>query len=306
MKNLFFICFIAFLYVSCDDILQEDLDGFGVILLAPPENHTTSLNQIQFKWETVPHADAYRIQIAEPSFNGPVEFILDSLVLETTWIQSLDPGEYEWRVRAENNISHTEYFERELTIAQTNDLTGQLPQLILPLGQFNTSSTELSFSWNRLPSAVDHRFQITDLTSNVNLINNILTADTFQWTNFSEGDYRWGVQAQNTNSTSQFAFREFTVDRTPPSVPIHMAPSDGATLSAGTISFEWTSGVDDWTDVNDTIFLLNTTSMEQLVIPILGGIYTDSLQAGIYEWKIRSVDQLGHFSNSSPWSVTLQ
>jgi len=85
-----------------------------------------------------------------------------------------------------------------------------------------------------------------------------------------------------------------------------MAPSDGATLSAGTISFEWTSGVDDWTDVNDTIFLLNTTSMEQLVIPILGGIYTDSLQAGIYEWKIRSVDQLGHFSNSSPWSVTLQ
>ena len=308
MKNILLICFLGFLYVSCEDIIQEDLDGFGVILLTPPENHTTSLNVTQFKWEPVPYADAYRIQIVEPSFNGPVQFLVDSVALGITWTQSLSPGDYEWRVRAENNISHTAYFERRLTVLSTNDLTGQLPQLIAPLDLFNTNANSLTFSWNILPGAVDHRFQITDLTNDLDLdlINNIVPTDTFQWNNFIEGDYRWGVQAQNPNASSEFSFREFTVDRTPPSQPLLLSPSDGTISSEEEISFEWTSGVDAWTSVNDTLYLLNLLSMEQQAIPVLGGVYMDSLEIGTYEWEIRSFDELGHFSESNPFSLTLQ
>ncbi|MBK6882010.1 MAG: hypothetical protein IPH05_03505 [Flavobacteriales bacterium] len=48
-----FVCCVLFLG-GCDDLLEEDLDGFGVVLLTPPDGYSTASNLVAFQWEPVP------------------------------------------------------------------------------------------------------------------------------------------------------------------------------------------------------------------------------------------------------------
>src|SRR5690349_11681061 len=93
---VFFIS--LFLLAGCTEIVEKDLEGYGVVLLTPPANHVTSLNQVVFRWETVPYATTYHVQIATPDLTAPSLFVLDSNTASNTYTLTLTPGEYQWRV----------------------------------------------------------------------------------------------------------------------------------------------------------------------------------------------------------------
>jgi hypothetical protein len=293
---------------SCSDIIEEDLDGFGVVLLTPPADHTSLVNQVEFRWEEVPNATSYRIQVSSPNFNSAVLFVLDSNTTATTHVLTLSPGEYQWRVRAENANSHTDWYTRSLTVTSSETLTGQVPVLISPVNGFISDTGMLTFEWDTLPFTVDHRFELRADDQNGAVLQAMITPESeLTLTSLADGHFAWGVQAQNdVPSTSGFAYRLFTVDATSPTAPVQLLPAAGATVPEAPFTFLWQSGQDVLTDTEDSLFVRN--SLLQLVREVGGvsGTFADSLGAGTYTWTVKTMDEAGNTTSAGPITFTVQ
>ena len=185
-----------------------------------------------------------------------------------------------------------------ITVSATNDLNGQVPQLAFPSNQLKTNADTIEFSWAILSGATDHRIELTDLNASSQVLNNLVSGGQYQWLT-DEGYYQWGVQALNANSSSQFAYRELTIDKSPPSAPVQTSPNDGSTLNAGSVSFSWSSGVDNLTTVTDTLYIENVDSATVLLVPAAISGYTTTLSAGNYSWKLKSANEVGLSTNSA-------
>lgn len=307
-KLLPFMLALVLLSSSCSDIIEEDLDGFGVVLLTPPADYTASSNQVEFRWEEVPNATSYRIQVCTPDFNSAVLFVLDSNTTATNHVLTMGPGEYQWRVRAENANSHTDWYTRSITVTSSETLAGLVPVLLSPMDGFISDTGVLTFDWDTLPYTVDHRFELRSNDQNGALLQATITSESELTLNsLADGRYAWGVQAQNdVPSTSDFAYRLFTVDATPPSAPIQLVPAAGATLPQAPFTFLWQSGQDVLTDTEDSLLVRN--SLLQLVRQVgnLNGTYADSLGTGTYTWTVRTMDEAGNTTSVGPISFTVQ
>ncbi|MEO8069044.1 MAG: hypothetical protein ABI599_15210 [Flavobacteriales bacterium] len=299
------IAFVVF--PACTEVFEEDLEGAGVVLLTPPPDHTTTANQIQFRWETVPHASNYRIQVASPSFVNPASFLTDSASANTSWTQTFSPGTYEWRVRGENSNSHTEYFTRAFTIESTEDLTGQVPLLVSPADNTVTSNTSVTFEWDTLPFTDDNRFQLREDDQLGTVVQDLITPDnTITLSALTEGHFAWGVQATNTvPSSSAFAFRSITIDTTAPTAPVQVTPASGATLTDGTFIFLWQGGQDALTNTSDSLLVKDAFSQLIRSIGGLDGSHADSLGTGTYTWSVKTVDAAGNASTAGPIAFTV-
>jgi hypothetical protein len=292
---------------GCTEVIEEDLDGMGVVLLTPPADFSTTMNQLQFKWEAVPHATHYRLQIALPDFVSPIQYVLDSLIETTVFIQTFAPGAYQWRVRGENSNSHTEYYTRSFTIISTEDLSGQVPVLVSPADGAVTNAVSINFDWDTLPFTDDYRFVLHEGDQNGTLVEDLITAASeLTLSGIADGEYTWGVQAQNSvPSVSEFSYRALTVDGTPPTAPVQLLPADGATLPDGTFSFVWQSGQDALTATQDSLLVKDALLQTVRAVGGLSGTYADSLGTGTYTWTVKTIDEAGNASSAGPISFAV-
>lgn len=122
MRKLGWLLLVVFFMYSCDDIIEvEDISDRTVILVAPTNDAILSSGTIHFDWEPVEDAESYRIQIATPDFDAPLQIVEDSTLVDstatnTTFSTSLDEGAYQWRVRAQNSDYQTNYTTQSFTV----------------------------------------------------------------------------------------------------------------------------------------------------------------------------------------------
>lgn len=101
--------FLSLILPGCDEALEKDLSKEQVTLLAPVNNLVSGDSSQTFAWQSLEDANAYELQIVSPRFDSIVQFVADTTVKTTFFQFSLQPGSYQWRVRAQNAGSSSLY-----------------------------------------------------------------------------------------------------------------------------------------------------------------------------------------------------
>ncbi|WAC02703.1 hypothetical protein N7U66_03255 [Lacinutrix neustonica] len=219
---------LLFLIIGCDDVFEEDITNDLVTVSSPQNQSVINGNSVQFKWNALKGAENYRIQVVEE--NTQRNF-LDSLVTGNSFTFNLNPGNYNWRIRAENFAYQTAYnFPTSFSVIFSNDLFTQTVFLNSPSQNFYTNRDTIILTWNNIQAAdtysleVDKTvqgntitdFQIGDLTNNSYTLNSTILME--------DAIYTWKIKAVNENSETEFSSRQILLDTQVPNQPFLNTP----------------------------------------------------------------------------------
>src|ERR1043166_1758762 len=125
--------FVFILCIACrKDFVVENIKDKLIIVNAPINNFVTTSNIVTFWWEKLDGAERYSIQIVKPSFTAITRLVLDTSVTSNKYSFTLEPGDYQWRIKAVNNGGSTEYQTFSLKVDTTSNLSSQLVYPLYP------------------------------------------------------------------------------------------------------------------------------------------------------------------------------
>ncbi|MFV0571690.1 MAG: hypothetical protein ACK5M1_04555 [Xanthomarina gelatinilytica] len=117
MKKIIFIILFGVVILACDDIIEvEDISERTVTVLAPTDESILTITDVNFSWNDVEDSEQYRLQIATPDFETATQIVLDTTIVFTNFTKTLELGNYEWRIRAENSDYQTAYTTQRFSI----------------------------------------------------------------------------------------------------------------------------------------------------------------------------------------------
>ncbi len=298
-----FLSLVLLLVFGCTDVLEQDLDGDQVVLLAPADNLvTTEVSQV-FWWEASDDVTGYRIRVVSPSFDSIARLVIDDQIEEgLTYETTLPAGDYQWTVVGTNSFSETTPVIRNLTVLDdsTQNLTAQTVLLVGPEeGQAQRDST-VSFLWQELEVASNYRVQIAnpDFSNNSFIVEDVTVEGDNYTTTLPEGEYQWRVRGENDTSVTPYSTRSFFIDSSNPTAPILNTPNDRDTVSSP-VFLAWSI---DESSSQDTLYLYSDALLNDLVLKIGLSETSYTFSNGVlekYYWRLRSVDSAG---NLSPFS----
>jgi len=311
MKKLISISFLAYMMVmtvGCDDVFEEDITNDIVTILSPQNGTVVTGNSVQFRWDSVDGADDYRIQVVEEITQSSS---LDSLVTGNDFTFSLTPGEYSWRIKAENFAYQTSYnFPVSFTMVSSDDLAIQTVFLNSPSQDLYTNRDVVILTWDNIQAAETYNlevdktiqgntvtdFQIGDLTSNNYTLNSSVLAE--------DAIYTWKIKAVNENSETAFSSRRILLDSQTPNQPLLSSPDIDETIS-DTVDFLWSIGTDSGEvkspvssviEIAVDINFVNIIQTETVNVTSRQIVFSST---GEYYWRVRAIDQAGNESVSS-------
>ena len=309
MKNILHLFFVLIteLIVTCeDDFIEDDLTGKMVTILAPADNDTVATSTPLYWWNEIDGARSYRIQIVYPDFSAPQQLLYDSAVAGDRFYPSLSPGNsYEWRIRPENGSSEGEWITRRITVDSSVSLSAQTVVITQPsVNNSSSASSSMLFTWNAVTAASLYRIELTNLTSGTLVASTTTTLNSYSVV-LAQGNYEFRVRAENSSSITAWSTRLFTIDQTAPTIPVLVLPADNAFYASapGSITFDWTSSNDAYTDslevATDSTFASGIVL--QLQLSAAQGFYTwtGAQSSTTYFWRVRSQDLAGNRSNNS-------
>jgi len=103
---------------GCSSFFEEDLSIYRVKILAPADGISTVGDNITFWWDYVNGATNYEFQLVNPKFDNVYRVVQDSILSGNKIIVDLDPGTYQWRVRAYNESSSSPFSIQNIFIIQ--------------------------------------------------------------------------------------------------------------------------------------------------------------------------------------------
>lgn len=308
IKFLSVVCFLLFL--SCDDILEENLTDDLVTPITPTTGSTIVNNLVHFSWQALDGADDYRLQLINPSQNNII--LLDSLINETSFQYPLEPGAYEWRVRGENFAYETAYsFPISFNVEASSDLTNQTLILNTPTDNLYTNTTNLLFTWSNLLYADSYTFE---LIKNLNGQTTLTQQSGITGTSFSvnaavfdvDAEYIWNVKAINTTSETIYTSRSVFLDRQVPNQPALSTPADEEIITGTTVDFSWAIGQDSGNVQSEVSSILEiaqdanfNTIIESLAITNGSTQQVSIATAGTYYWRVQTKDAAENVSSYS-------
>ncbi|MCB2196750.1 MAG: hypothetical protein KQH79_12885 [Bacteroidetes bacterium] len=309
MNRIFYILMAMLLvFAACDDFFDEELEGKTVELVGPVDNLETSGTSFTFWWNTVDGATKYNLQIVSPTFEQMEELVLDTNLIETQYEYQLYPGIFQWRVKAMNGSSETEYTTYSLTVDSTLDLSTSTVILNNPEDNYATSETSLEFSWETISLADDYELRLMlgdwetgSLKAKEETTENSITIDIT-----SEGTYIWGVRASNIYSVSKYGTNTLIVDRTDPQRPTLDSPAQGEETSTN-VTFSWTRPDESGSTITDSLYVSTDSTFvanHEVAIKRTETSYSKTFNVTSsqkYYWRVRSIDAAG---NKSDYSVT--
>ncbi len=216
MKRILFLLTLSFF--TCDAIIEvDDISNANVTVLAPVDEAIVTDANITFSWEAVEDAEQYKLQIATPSFQDATQIITDSLVVKNTFSTSLNSGNYEWRIRAENSGYATIYATQKFKVSTDPplDISGETVVITSPADNASFSTTDtINFSWNAINGADEYTIEI--VTPNfenptTTITNETLTETSTSKSNLSAGNYQWRVKAKNVIYGTVYTIQNFTI-----------------------------------------------------------------------------------------------
>lgn len=99
------ILFLTILLLAgCDDLLERDLTEDKIVVIAPTPDVRMTASEVNFVWEPLKGATAYRVVLVSPSFGNVRQFFADTTVTRCIYTHTLPAGEYQWRIQARNTV----------------------------------------------------------------------------------------------------------------------------------------------------------------------------------------------------------
>lgn len=219
LKYIMFSMLIS-LY-GCMDFMEENMSDTEVTIIAPPHQATISSSTQTFWWEEVEGAIHYKIQMARPSFDDIQQLIIDSMSTDNKFdypVSDLTPGNYEWRVRAQNESSQGSFVTKSFTVSSELDISDERVQLTDPEYGASFSSYEVDLSWESVMGAEWYIIQfdddITDGFQSIEALEKITSQSNLGFTADDKYDQLyWRVRGENEISTSRYSeVRAFELD----------------------------------------------------------------------------------------------
>jgi len=305
-SRIFAACLCAsLLLVTCTEFLEESIDDGKVELLSPGADAETNVYAIDFLWEPLDHALQYRLQVAAPSFDSAPIFYADTTVDKPRFSISLQPGQYQWRVKALNGSSATAYTTHTFTIHEAA-LGTQIVLLDTPPDNFLTSRNRVDFGWQRIFSAQNYRLQVdtngfTDETDI--LMDRVVDGEAFGFDVTEEAQYQWRVRAENDTAQSRWsAVRRFTYDLTPPNPPTLTVPVNNAQVSRP-VTLQW-SGDNNVASYRLYVYKSDSTLYNAEFpkrLETTTTVFEEGTRGERILWRVRATDRAGNESGYSAW-----
>ncbi|HBI00703.1 MAG TPA: Ig-like domain-containing protein [Flavobacterium sp.] len=307
IKPFRFILFILLVTCfSCEEILLEsDISDQTVTLVAPSNNATFTSTGITFSWEPVEDADEYRVQIARPNFENPLEIVVDELTAETFSTQQLNIGTYQWRVKAVNSAYETAYTTRTINVISNDDFQNNTVVLLSPSNNLITNISAQNLSWQPVIGAVSYQLQVNN-ASNVLVLDQTLTSSNYNYT-FADGNFQWRVRASNGTLQTLYSSRSILVDTTAPNTPTLSLPANNSTVVENDITFTWSRTAISGSNESDTIKIYSDSGLTNLIEESEAtSPFTTTLDDGTYYWVVLASDEAGNIgTQSTTFSFTI-
>lgn len=293
---------------SCKDFIEPDISKRVVNPEAPSDLYQSNSYTVNFWWDEVEDALSYRLQVVTPGFDNAGGLVIDTLVKSDKFQVSLDPGDYQWRVRAENGSSQTAYSApRNFTVLAAS-LTDQKPLLSAPANNTLTSQRAVLFKWGSLFSATKYRFQLdsNNFADETQIVGEqVIPGQQLNFTLPRDRGYQWRVRAENETLQSKWsAINTITVDATPPAVPTIISPKNNAQVSRPVL-LQWSAPA---TAVKYRLYVFgsDSTTLYNSDFPMVLTNASYSFNLGnpgdnIY-WQVSAIDAAGNESGRSALS----
>jgi hypothetical protein len=245
-------------------------------------------------------ATQYSVQVVQPSFGNVQALILDSNVTTNKLFVSLGPGNYQWRIRARNGSSNTNYQVYSFSVDSNLNINNQTVLLTSPANNSAVGTHTVTFNWARVYTATSYHFILNSSIGSL-ILDTTVTATSLRYGPLTDGSYIWKVNAQNANGFSPSSSFNLTVDSVSPPTPlafsasVYAFPSDSFTLS-------WTRATaPSGFTYYDTLVIysdsLQSNTVKALAITTASPVtYKDSLHTGTYYSKVATKDAAGNTS----------
>jgi len=289
--------------IGCQDIVEPNLAKSSISVLAPGNGIVSPSNSITFWWDELKGATKYRLQVVKPNFSAIQALLLDTSITTTKFSFSFAPGVYQWRVRADNGSSSTDYATRSFSVDTTSNLANAKVVLLVPVNNSVSKVLKHLFTWASLANATEYRFEVYDSTNTNIYTKALITTDTTSYTFPSEGKYHWEVKALNSFSvTSSSNIYYITISQTAPPAPTLTFPAYGDTASSP-VTLKWTRN--SASIIGDSVYIASDSLISSGVFQVSSTTssysYTFSAVSGTkFFWKAKSFDAAG---NISGWSA---
>ncbi|MBS1635853.1 MAG: hypothetical protein JST26_08000 [Bacteroidetes bacterium] len=302
MKSLQLIKYLLPLLVvavACKDVTEPDLSKEVITLYSPNDHDTVPAASLTFWWKKVDDTKTYkyRLQIVKPNFTVPQTPVIDTLITLDKFVYTLGPGTYQWRVRTENNSSHSAYTTRDLVVDTNKVLSNQQVILTSPDGLSPVTTLTVNFTWQAVASATSYYIKIkqndgTDVIAPTNVTTNQYT---YVFSNY--GVYKWSAMAANDYSQTQYAaYKTFTVAIKDPT-PLQNADSNtvGQPMVLNWTNYAPATG-DSLVIYKDAVSTSSVAISTYAVSSYSVYANTTTPSAHTYYWKIKSLDPSGNMS----------
>lgn len=306
--NLILLLLFILLNSRCHDIFEDNIERKKVILVTPQEGFHTSNPKLTLTWELLDGASKYNLKIVAPVFapDNIQKIVLDTIVTINSFTVLLEKGNYQWGIKAMNNVSSTELVYRNLAI---DSISVPVVILLSPGDKKAFNDTVLNFSWNGINNAQ----YIFSLDFNGQLLYNTILSDksiTLPLKDaskfvFEDGNYTWQVQARNASgAVSSPETRTFLIDRIAPGKPVLLAPKNDSLFSVSPVNLSWKRQTDSGSELYDSIFIASDSlfknPIEADIVNATNFDFTPEAK-GPYFWRVKTSDKAGNSSAFSNW-----
>ncbi len=284
---------------SCNEIYIENIENYKVVLIAPTDSIHTHISSQTFVWNEVEGATRYVFQLVTPSFDSIKKIVYNIDTIKTTISLYLNPGKYQWRVKAYNSVYETSYTIFTLYIDSSYNISNEIIQLFSPLDSTFSNKSQHMFSWLSIYNAKKYIIEVfkNEPYESLYFIDTVLSNKIT--ISLNEGKYFWHVKALNqTSSTNYSNFYSIYIDLTSPEAPILSLPSNNFKAKSDTVVFKWLNseiengGVDSFylfsPDQKIIYKSICNTNEKTLIYNTSDTLY--------YYWGIKTVDRAGNVS----------
>jgi hypothetical protein len=307
MKNLnlygfVLVCCCALFFSSCKELIEPSIAKRTVRLNAPADGYESAKYLVGFWWDDVEDALQYRFQIVSGTFDTPGQLVADTLVWGNKFTISMEPGEYQWRVRAENGSSATGFSATRSVTVLASSIKGQSVRLLSPADGTLSNLAKMNFTWDKLFGATKYRLQVdTNFFADESSLVYDGTAAGLSYTLPIAKDqrYQWRVMAENDTAEARWsALRAVTIDRTPPDKPEPQYPANRGSVNTP-VNLRWSSA-EGAAAYRLVVLKADSVSVYDRTYPVDTKSNSYSFNAGIpgeqVVWKVFSVDAAGNVS----------
>lgn len=296
-------------------MLETNISKSTITILAPSDTATITSSNVSFWWNTVDGALKYNIQIVKPSFTSVQSLLIDSNITTNKFKYTLNPGAYQWRIRAINGSSNTAFFTRSFKVDSSLNLTTSAVQLSSPINGFTTSNFTVSLQWLALPAATTYNLEVQKIGANI-ITKNGITAPIYSYGFPSYGSYQWRVSGENSNSNSQYSsWNTINISMLPPT---SQSPQDRDSSSNAPIILTWSRGSialnGQVAPAGDSIYIYGDSIGTGGLAIVTGSqpnpafvttksyTFTPSSPTSKhwYSWKVKTIDSLSNQSSFTP------